>query len=66
MSSIRTQQWVVAGMPACDQTALGFGVVVSAYGAVNLAAATAHNGVKPFGTRTRFTVPAGKSAPPPS
>jgi hypothetical protein len=66
MSSIRTQQWVVACMPACDQTDLGFGVVMSAYGAVNPATASAHNGVKPFGTRTRFTVPAGKSAPPPS
>jgi hypothetical protein len=66
MSSIRTQQWVVAGMPAGDQTVLAFGVVASAYGAVNPAAATAHNGVKPFGTRTRFTVPAGTSAPPPS
>ena len=66
MSSIRTQQWVVAGMPAGDQTGPALGVVAGSYGAVNPAAPTGHNGVKPFGTRTRFTVPAGTSAPPPS
>ena len=61
MSSIRTQQWVVAGMPAVAPVA-----VATAYGAVTPAVAPAHNGVKPFGTRTRFTVTAPTSAPPPS